>query len=84
MFFGPQGYSNEDLARICGGNKMRVYAQVWEGKPPERFFTGIPRTPADEARVPEPVPPALVPVRSLNLRQGANTDLGHGDVHFLG
>ncbi len=26
-----RGYSIEDLAKIYGGNKMRVYAQVWEG-----------------------------------------------------
>jgi len=28
-----RGYSNEDLAKIYGGNKMRVYQQVWEGSP---------------------------------------------------
>ena len=28
-----RGYSNEDLAKIYGGNKMRVYQQVWEGAP---------------------------------------------------
>jgi membrane dipeptidase len=32
-----RGYSNEDLAKIYGGNKMRVYAQVWEGVSPEQF-----------------------------------------------
>lgn len=32
-----RGYTNEDLAKIYGGNKMRVYAQVWEGIPPEQF-----------------------------------------------
>ena len=32
-----RGYSNEDLEKIYGRNKMRVYAQVWEGVPPERF-----------------------------------------------
>lgn len=32
-----RGYRNEDFAKIYGGNKMRVYAQVWEGIPPERF-----------------------------------------------
>lgn len=37
-----RGYSNEDLAKIYGGNKMRVYAQVWEGKPPERFLQEYP------------------------------------------
>lgn len=31
-----RGYSNEDLAKIYGGNKMRVYQQVWEGVPPEQ------------------------------------------------
>jgi len=30
-------YSNEDLAKIYGGNKMRVYQQVWEGVPPGQF-----------------------------------------------
>ena len=28
-----RGYGNEDLAKIYGGNKMRVYQQVWEGAP---------------------------------------------------
>ena len=28
-----RGYSNEDLAKIYGGNKMRVYQQIWEGAP---------------------------------------------------
>jgi membrane dipeptidase len=28
-----RGYSNEQLAKIYGGNKMRVYQQVWEGAP---------------------------------------------------
>ena len=28
-----RGYNNEDLAKIYGGNKMRVYQQVWEGAP---------------------------------------------------
>ncbi|MBE1284978.1 MAG: dipeptidase [Rhodobacteraceae bacterium] len=37
-----RGYSNEDLAKIYGGNKMRVYAQVWEGKPPEQFLKEYP------------------------------------------
>lgn len=32
-----RGYSNEDLAKIYGANKMRVYAQVWEGVAPEKF-----------------------------------------------
>ncbi len=26
-----RGYTNEQLAKIYGGNKMRVYQQVWEG-----------------------------------------------------
>jgi membrane dipeptidase len=30
-----RGYSNEDLAKIYGGNKMRVYREVWEGIAPE-------------------------------------------------
>lgn len=25
------GYANEDLKKIYGGNKMRVYREVWEG-----------------------------------------------------
>lgn len=32
-----RGYSNEDLVKIYGGNKMRVYAQVWEGKSQDQF-----------------------------------------------
>jgi membrane dipeptidase len=32
-----RGYSSEDLAKIYGGNKMRVYEQVWEGVSPEQF-----------------------------------------------
>lgn len=28
-----RGYSDEDLAKIYGGNKMRVYQQVWESAP---------------------------------------------------
>ena len=27
-----RGYTDEDLKKIYGGNKMRVYAQVWEGE----------------------------------------------------
>ena len=27
------GYSDEDLVKIYGGNKMRVYQRVWEGAP---------------------------------------------------
>ena len=30
-----RGYSNEDLQKIYGGNKMRVYREVWEGIAPE-------------------------------------------------
>ena len=26
-----RGYNNEDIAKIYGGNKMRVYQQIWEG-----------------------------------------------------
>lgn len=29
-----RGYTNEDLAKIYSGNKMRVYQQVWEGVAP--------------------------------------------------
>ena len=32
-----RGYSNEDLAKIYGANKMRVYQQLWEGVSPEQF-----------------------------------------------
>jgi membrane dipeptidase len=31
-----RGYSDEDLAKIYGGNKMRVYQQVWEGVVPKQ------------------------------------------------
>lgn len=37
-----RGYTNEDLAKIYGGNKMRVYSQVWDGVPPEQFAKGYP------------------------------------------
>ena len=30
-----RGYSNEDIAKIYGGNKMRVFREVWEGFAPE-------------------------------------------------
>jgi membrane dipeptidase len=30
-----RGYSNEDLAKIYGDNKLRVYREVWEGIAPE-------------------------------------------------
>ena len=32
-----RGYSNEDLEKIYGRNKMRVYSQVWEGVSREQF-----------------------------------------------
>ena len=32
-----RGYSNEDLKKIFGGNKMRVYKQVWENESPVQF-----------------------------------------------
>ena len=32
-----RGYSNEDLARIYGANKLRVYQQLWEGVSPDQF-----------------------------------------------
>jgi membrane dipeptidase len=32
-----RGYTNEDLEKIYGGNKMRVFAQVWEGKSAAQF-----------------------------------------------
>ena len=32
-----RGYSNDDLAKIYGANKMRVYQQLWEGVPAEKF-----------------------------------------------
>ncbi len=31
-----RGYSDEDIKKIYGGNKMRVYQQVWEGVMPEQ------------------------------------------------
>lgn len=37
-----RGYTNEDLAKIYGGNKMRVFSQVWEGIPPEKFVRDYP------------------------------------------
>ena len=37
-----RGYTNQDLAKIYGGNKMRVYAQVWEGKKPAQFLKEYP------------------------------------------
>ena len=32
-----RGYSNDDLTKIYGGNKMRVFQQVWEGVPPSQY-----------------------------------------------
>ncbi len=32
-----RGYSDEDLAKIYGANKLRVYQQLWQGVPPEQF-----------------------------------------------
>ncbi len=32
-----RGYTDEDIAKIYGGNKMCVYQQVWEGVSPEQF-----------------------------------------------
>ncbi len=32
-----RGYKDEDIAKIYGGNKMRVYQQVWEDVSPEQF-----------------------------------------------
>ncbi|MEM9058917.1 MAG: membrane dipeptidase [Pseudomonadota bacterium] len=37
-----RGYTNDDLAKIYGGNKMRVFAQVWEGKSAEQFRAEYP------------------------------------------
>ena len=37
-----RGYSNADLAKIYGGNKMRVFAQVWEGVSPKKFIEHYP------------------------------------------
>ena len=30
-----RGYKDEDIRKIYGGNKMRVYRQVWEGIAPK-------------------------------------------------
>ncbi len=32
-----RGYSNDDLVKIYGANKMRVYQQLWEGVSAEQF-----------------------------------------------
>lgn len=37
-----RGYTNEDLGKIDGANKMRVWAQVWEGVPQSRFAADYP------------------------------------------
>ena len=37
-----RGYTNEDLAKIYGGNKMRVYAQMWEGVSAQQFAKDYP------------------------------------------
>jgi membrane dipeptidase len=37
-----RGYTNEELAKIYGGNKMRVYAQVGEGISPKQFAKDYP------------------------------------------
>jgi membrane dipeptidase len=36
-----RGYSDEDLAKIYGGNKMRVYQQVWEGIAPAEHLENL-------------------------------------------
>ena len=36
-----RGFSGEDLAKIYGGNKMRVYQQVWEGVSPEQHLEDL-------------------------------------------
>ncbi|UGA53585.1 membrane dipeptidase [Vibrio sp. VB16] len=40
-----RGYTNQDLAKIYGGNKMRVYQLMWEGVSTEQHFEDL------EARV---------------------------------
>jgi membrane dipeptidase len=37
-----RGYTNEDLAKIYGGNKMRVWSQLWEGISAEQFAADLP------------------------------------------
>jgi membrane dipeptidase len=37
-----RGYTNEDLAKIYGGNKMRVWSQLWEGVSSEQFAKDLP------------------------------------------
>ncbi len=37
-----RGYTDEDLTKIYGGNKMRVFSQIWEGIPPEKFARDYP------------------------------------------
>ncbi|WP_299351563.1 membrane dipeptidase [uncultured Shimia sp.] len=38
-----RGYTNEDLAKIYGGNKMRVWSQLWEGVSAEQFAADLPK-----------------------------------------
>lgn len=38
-----RGYTNEDLAKIYAGNKMRVWSQLWEGVSPEQFDANLPK-----------------------------------------
>jgi len=37
-----RGYSNEDLAKLYGGNKMRVYSLMWEGVSAAQFAADYP------------------------------------------
>ena len=36
-----RGFTNEQLAKIYGGNKMRVYQQMWEGVAPEEHLKDL-------------------------------------------
>ncbi|SMP09709.1 dipeptidase [Shimia sagamensis] len=38
-----RGYTNEDLAKVYGGNKMRVWSQLWEGVSSEQFAEDLPK-----------------------------------------
>ncbi|MBO9448750.1 membrane dipeptidase [Tropicibacter sp. R16_0] len=67
-----RGYSNEDLTKIFGGNKMRVYAQVWEDKPPEWFLQEFPRTPASATRVSRSVLFSVRPRAFVQVRRGCS------------
>ncbi len=42
-----RGYTDEDLKKIYGGNKMRVYREVWEGIGPEND----PTTPEERSEI---------------------------------